>query len=43
MLYLLSCVGDSIDDKIDNPPISFDIFCHKVDNYIDICCSDKKD
>jgi hypothetical protein len=42
MLYLLSRFEDSIDDKIDNPPVCFEVFCKKFDIYNKLCYNVKK-
>lgn len=42
MVYLLSCFDDSIDDKIDTPPVSFENFCKKIDKYSELCYNIRK-
>ena len=42
MIYLLFCLDNSIDDKIDNPPVCFEEFCKEIDKYGDMCYNVKK-
>lgn len=42
MVYLLSCLEDSIDGKIDNPPVCYEVFCKKFDIYDELCYNSKK-